>query len=102
MFGGKFVAGSHLINLRRQRASFKSTQTLTESSSVENSNPNLARHVKTYVIPGFAKFEFRPRSQQELNIDSKAFPHRMHQVNKNFRGIKSNAMSRVLRYMNML
>jgi hypothetical protein len=82
MFGaGRSVAGSHLINLRRQRASSKSTQTITEFPPGEHGNSNPASNIKTYVISGFAKFEFRPGAVQQHDIGSRAFPPRFPQVN---------------------
>ena len=62
MFGAsRSVAGSHLINLRRQRASFKSRGSVTSNSPDEYPNTNNFSDVKQYVIPNFARFEFCPK-----------------------------------------
>ena len=79
MMISRSVAGSHLIALRRKRASFKkSTQTITEGSPSQH---NSTSNVKTYVIPGFAKFEFLPRAKPQDNIYTRSLPPSMEQVN---------------------
>ena len=59
MFGAsRSVAGSLLINLRRQKA---------EQKAKEQSNPYPASNVKQYVIPNFALFEFLTANEQQDN-----------------------------------
>ena len=70
MFGAsRGIAGSHLINLRRQRASIKSTHSLDVNSPEEYSIPNLVSSVREYVIPNFAHFEFRPIEHQQEGLE---------------------------------
>ena len=65
MFGaGRGVAGSHLINLRRKRASFKSRESVARSPPDEHSNVTTCSDTKQYVIPNFALFEFSPKNNQ--------------------------------------
>ena len=69
---GRSVAGSHLINLRRKRASFKhkSRDSVATSPPDEHSNLTPCSDTKQYVIPNFARFEFGPKvNQQKLNYE---------------------------------
>ena len=84
MFGAsRSVAGSHLINLRRQRSSFKGTHNLVVAPPADHYKPHKASPtsgastvreassvkeastVWEYVIPNFAKFEFWKGNGQE-------------------------------------
>jgi len=84
MFGAsRSVAGSHLINLRRQRSPCKGTHSLVVAPPANHSKPQTvsatreaptireasyvreASSVWQYVIPNFAKFEFWKRNGQE-------------------------------------
>ena len=63
MFGAsRSVAGSHLINLRRKRSSFKSRDSVISSSPDDHTNHDSNIKDQTekrhYVIPNFARFEF--------------------------------------------
>ena len=64
MFGAsRGIAGSHLINLRRQNCSKKaiqaSTSSLDSTSTADyTTNPNTTSITNKYVIPNFAVFEF--------------------------------------------
>ena len=70
MFGAsRGIAGSHLINLRRQRASIKSTHSLDVNASEEYTIANLVSSVREYVIPNFAHFEFRPIEHQQEGLE---------------------------------
>ena len=68
MFGAsRSVAGSHLINLRRQRASFNNTSTIAQCPTEEHRNPYPPSNLKQYVIPNFALFEFLTTNEQHDN-----------------------------------
>ena len=65
MFGAsRSVAGSHLINLRRQRASLKSRDSVMSSTLDDHTNIKDHSETRQYIIPNFARFEFCPKVHQ--------------------------------------